>query len=977
MFAADPRAIVQPSDESDQSDVIEVVGTRRDQALKIDRRTYQVQQNPHTAQKDSVQLLRGLPAITITPDDQILLLGSGNAKIFVDGRPLSDPDAIAYLRTLHGSDLERIEVITNPSAQYSGEGAGGIINFVLRKKQGEGVSGNASAELSGLGHGYVDATAKTKRGKWTYEFHAGGRLGTSARSTYHKRRSIEAVPGGAATVNTEDGGGPTRGAEGEGSAKVSYDLDLRTSVSAKILGAAARDVTTRSADFAGLTPDFASFTERQRFSNALSFVITELNFDHKGKKEGETLNGSLRVFANPRDHEGNRADFSNAGALSVDKRKRLLYANGQVDWQHPMGKSEILSVGGSWDYAQMSERYRFTSVGSDGSLGSDASDQFRGVDNKFAAYATFQQPIGGWTVMPGLRLERGSRHISSPGQADIDIRRTDVFPTLHIDRSLSKTLDLTFSYSKRIDRPHLNDLRPYPLVQDVLTIKQGNPRLKNQATDSYEVNFHYRRNKLDVGVIVYDRETSRLWSPVYTVVNGVNVFTIVNAGRSRDRGAEFDVSTPVVERVKFNASMNLFDQRVPIDHCGRRGERGHVSLHDQRDAGMGRSGPPQSARRRRAAAVDLQQPVASVSVPRFPLESAELVLHPQLQPDRVAVGNNELPGVQQSPPARTAGAGILQPAQPARVQAEAAEDVRQALAPEALLELGHFPFVVTAEGEEGVERGEGASPERLAQPRLLGKRGADLLFLERRIAFGLLDHHLFGLDDQPGLQLPIAADALCRLRRPRRSARAAILRPAGPSGQLTGPQRFQLALVLGAFRLQPLLRFGRAEVEDRHQRNRREHGRAHHRQQRSVGELVEKRVQRDRDQIARRKPPQVKVEIARGFARLALGELVRDRGEEGERGSVHHRRAKPADDPRTRTIIGEAHQVDDVLEDRETGADGETRDDRVELVADAVEAEEGDDDHALDRLLDPRRDEAAVAVESRLASVSRKRPATG
>src|SRR5436309_3169238 len=111
MFAADP-AIVQPSETSDQPDVIEVVGTRRDQALKIDRRTYQVQQNPHSAQKDSVQLLRGLPAVTITPDNQIMLLGSPNAKIFIDGWPLSDPDALAYLRTLHSSDLERIEVIT-------------------------------------------------------------------------------------------------------------------------------------------------------------------------------------------------------------------------------------------------------------------------------------------------------------------------------------------------------------------------------------------------------------------------------------------------------------------------------------------------------------------------------------------------------------------------------------------------------------------------------------------------------------------------------------------------------------------------------------------------------------------------------------------------------------------------------------------------------------------------------------------------
>ena len=119
-------------------------------------------------------------------------------------------------------------------------------------------------------------------------------------------------------------------------------------------------------------------------------------------------------------------------------------------------------------------------------------------------------------------------------------------------------------------------------------------------------------------------------------------------------------------------------------------------------------------------------------------------------------------------------------------------------------------------------------------------------------------------------------------------------------------------------------------------------------------------MQRDRDQIAGDEPPQVEVEIAGGFPRLALGELVRDRGEKRERGPVHHRCAEPADHPGTRSVIGKAQQIDDVLDDRETGADGEAGNDGVELVADAVEAEEEDDGEALDRLLDPRRDKAAV-----------------
>jgi outer membrane receptor for ferrienterochelin and colicin len=102
-------------------------------------------------------------------------------------------------------------------------------------------------------------------------------------------------------------------------------------------------------------------------------------------------------------------------------------------------------------------------------------------------------------------------------------------------------------------------------VQDVLTIRQGNPLLRNQATDSYEVNLHYHRNKVDAGVIIYDRETSDLWAQKYTVIDGVNVFTFVNSGNSRDRGAELDVNTPIAKRVKLSVSLNLFDERVPVD----------------------------------------------------------------------------------------------------------------------------------------------------------------------------------------------------------------------------------------------------------------------------------------------------------------------------------------------------------------------------------------------------------------------------
>ncbi len=560
MFALAPPNIVQQAADTDQPDIIEIVGTRSAQTLKIDRRTYQVQQTPHSQQKDTLQLLRGLPAITITPDDQINLLGASNVTVLIDGH-----ETRTDLHTLHGSDIERIEIITNPSAQYSAVGTGGIINIVLRKKGADGLSGNASIEGSSLGRAEGIASVKYKKGKWTYEIAPDGTAGSSRRSTYQKRRAIEGAPGGPATINTEDGGGRSRAAYAGLGAKATYELDSRTNISAQAYGGAGHSNAINNAEFTGLTPDFRSFSQRQTDRDWANFAAGFVTFDHKGKREGETIKGSVALFGNPRAHETTAAQLSNGDNFISDRRFGSLYSEDKIDWEHPIGKKQILSIGGSWRFLQEHSRYRFISSDA-ASFGSDTFDDYRGIESTISTYATFQQQAGRWTIMPGLRMEQNIRHVSSPGLEPVRNHQTDLFPTLHVADSLSKALNLTLSYSKRIDRPRIDQLRPYPVQTGVLTVTEGNPHLMDQTTDAYEANLHYHRGKLDAGVIVYDRETSRLWNQSYAVnLAGQNVVTTVNVGHRSDRGAEFDVNTPLISRVKLSASLNLFDSRVPID----------------------------------------------------------------------------------------------------------------------------------------------------------------------------------------------------------------------------------------------------------------------------------------------------------------------------------------------------------------------------------------------------------------------------
>lgn len=97
------------------------------------------------------------------------------------------------------------------------------------------------------------------------------------------------------------------------------------------------------------------------------------------------------------------------------------------------------------------------------------------------------------------------------------------------------------------------------------------PYLRDQSTDAYEMNVHYHRKMIDGGIILYDRETDDLWSATYSVApDGSNFTTWVNAGRQSDRGAQIDVSTPLLRRLKAMASINLFASRVPVNGLGGR-----------------------------------------------------------------------------------------------------------------------------------------------------------------------------------------------------------------------------------------------------------------------------------------------------------------------------------------------------------------------------------------------------------------------
>src|SRR5262249_53961404 len=133
-----------------QSDEIVVRADRGDQ-VRIDRRIYSIHADPVAQSTNMFDVLGRIPSVSVAPDNSVSLLGAGNVSIQINNQPVPSQSLEQVLRSLQGSDVERIEVITNPSAQYSAGASGGIINIITKQRRNDGFTGSASATGDSFG----------------------------------------------------------------------------------------------------------------------------------------------------------------------------------------------------------------------------------------------------------------------------------------------------------------------------------------------------------------------------------------------------------------------------------------------------------------------------------------------------------------------------------------------------------------------------------------------------------------------------------------------------------------------------------------------------------------------------------------------------------------------------------------------------------------------------------------------------------
>lgn len=483
--------------------VVEVVAQKPFMEQKIDRTVFNIDNSVIAAGNNALDLLRKLPGVSVDNNDNIQVRGKAGVLLTIDGRTsyLSGADIANYLRGIDAEQVEKIEIITNPSAKYDASG-NAIINIVLKKNKNLGFNGQISTTASqGFYYqGRHGLSANYHAPKWN--FFVNENFGSGISSGTMKNEAVYGDSLATRQTILTDQRLTNNGIWNYGRAGADFSPTDKQSISFVVdgfLNQLDQNRVNASRVYSSETSPDSSFVTNSRQHLKMSYVTYALNYELKIDTTGKTLSADIN-YASFRVHSGrtNTTDYYDAlGQFSSDQTvlRSDLPADihiiaGKIDYSQPFGEKGTFETG-----------VKSSSVSADNNAmyydkvqGVEVPDtlltnHFIYEEQIYAVYANYAQELNKKIAMQlGLRGEE----TQVKGQQlvyDSTFTRGyfNLFPSIFFNWKIDSLHTLNLSYSRRIDRPDYGEMNPFRFFVNPLRYNVGNPYLKPQISDNFEL----------------------------------------------------------------------------------------------------------------------------------------------------------------------------------------------------------------------------------------------------------------------------------------------------------------------------------------------------------------------------------------------------------------------------------------------------------------------------------------------------------
>ncbi|GAB2952751.1 outer membrane beta-barrel family protein [Hymenobacter coalescens] len=570
--------ILQPT--TTQLKGVTVTGERAAVEENLDKKVINVEKDLSSVGGTAVNVLQNVPSVAVSADGTVSMRGSSNITILVDGKPSGAANGGGgnRLEQIPASSIEKVEVVTNPSARYDAAGAGGVINIILKKQKKDGWNGQASL-TAGTRDKYNGSLGLNRRaGKVNYFGSADLRDVVFRSSLTNNQYAVLNEE----RVNTYQTGTNVRHNRNYGG-RLGLDLTLPAGQSLTVavqpnlnrgLNTGTQAATITNA--AGTRQLNSELTSRENVDN------TDVSADYRRTWEahkGRELSASATyTYLNADVEVGQRNTEGSADQLQW-KQQFLVSLHGvagQVDYVHPLGEKTRLDAGLKGQYQTNGGTGDFLQQRPDGGFDRVAHRSYAYDFNEYtqAGYATYQHEMGPWSVQGGLRAEyTNTRGEVENGRGPFRLSYLNLFPSGTLVRNIKAANQrLQFSYSRRLNRPNFMQLLAFPLWQDQRSYRIGDPTLRPEYINALELGHQMTMGQANVTSTLFMRQTTNaiqrltaidsIASRLYGNGALVTAQYADNFGKAYSYGAELSFNQPLTKWWRLTANGSLFQTQV-------------------------------------------------------------------------------------------------------------------------------------------------------------------------------------------------------------------------------------------------------------------------------------------------------------------------------------------------------------------------------------------------------------------------------
>ncbi len=566
---------VKLSSGANTLDEVVIQAEKSTMELSLDKKIFNVGKDLANAGGTATDILSNIPSVSVDVEGNVKLRGSDNVRILIDGKPsgLVSFKGSAGLQQLQGSQIERVEIITNPSARYEAEGMAGIINIVLKKQQKQGLNGSFEIITGNPVNYGLGANINYRHKKVNFFVNYGiayrkiPGLGSQYQEVYSNDTTF-------ITDMTRDGG--TTGFHNSIRGGLDYFFNDKNSLTAAYL--LRRSDVRRITDFVYKDYIFNKNNlrvttmrqqdEKEREPNSEYSLTYKKAFTKKGQEltadfrfldyweRSDQIYPQTSIFA---DGTPNPRDTKVQKALNDEFEKQYLI---QIDYTQPLGKEGKFETGVRSSFRHMINDFTVTERNVQGN--------FEVLPN-LKNYFTYDENIHALYAILGNKKEKISYQVGVRGEiTDVTTKfqltnqqnprkYANLFPSAHFTYSLPKENAIQLSYSRRVRRPRYDDLNPFVTFSDNRNFFSGNPDLNPEFSNTFELGHIKYFEKGSLSSSIYYRRTAdkilgirRVDSLGYAKTRPEN-FAVENA-----YGAEFTSQYAPFKWWKMDYSFNFF-----------------------------------------------------------------------------------------------------------------------------------------------------------------------------------------------------------------------------------------------------------------------------------------------------------------------------------------------------------------------------------------------------------------------------------